>query len=124
MSTNPPRSAGRQPDMALVVWFFPTSSELYSRHDPNENLQTEEDFPYEQDVQRNPGSTKPWLAYIEYKLQHGTIREQAFVMERACIQLPRSYKLWKMVRPTPDACWVATNRSPVPEVQDQAPREA
>ncbi|KAL2157464.1 hypothetical protein VTH06DRAFT_6015 [Thermothelomyces fergusii] len=65
----------RQPDLALV---------------------SEDDFAYEQDIQRNPGSTKPWLAYIEYKLQHGTEREQAFVMERACIQLPRSYKLWKM----------------------------
>ena len=60
--------------------------------------QSEDDFPYEQDLQRNPGSTKPWLAYVEYKLQHGTLREQAFVMERACVQLPRSYKLWKMVR--------------------------
>ncbi|KAK3991391.1 Pre-mRNA-splicing factor syf1 [Cladorrhinum sp. PSN332] len=68
-------TSGRQPDVALV---------------------SEDDFPYEQDIQRNPGSTKPWLAYIEYKLQHGTIREQAFIMERACIQLPRSYKLWKM----------------------------
>ncbi|KAK5657718.1 hypothetical protein OQA88_2790 [Cercophora sp. LCS_1] len=75
MSSNPPRPISRQPDLALV---------------------TEEDFPYDQDIQRNPGSTKPWLAYIEYKLQHGTVREQAYVMERACIQLPRSYKLWKM----------------------------
>ncbi|KAK0645615.1 hypothetical protein B0T16DRAFT_329294 [Cercophora newfieldiana] len=75
MSSSLPRNSGRQPDLALV---------------------TEEDFPYEQDIQRNPGSTKPWLAYIEYKLQHGTVREQAFIMERACIQLPRSYKLWKM----------------------------
>ncbi len=61
-------------------------------------VQVEDDFLYEQDVQRNPGSTQPWLAYIEFKLRHGTIHEQAFVMERACIQLPRSYKLWKMVR--------------------------
>ncbi|KXX83254.1 Pre-mRNA-splicing factor syf1 [Madurella mycetomatis] len=75
MASNPSTASGRQPDLALV---------------------SEDDFPYEQDVQRNPGSTKPWLAYIEYKLQHGTVREQAFVMERACIQLPRSYKLWKM----------------------------
>jgi len=57
---------------------------------------SEDDFPYEQDIQRNLGSTKPWLAYIEYKLKHGTVREQAFIMERACIQLPRSYKLWKL----------------------------
>ncbi|KAL2023954.1 hypothetical protein VTK56DRAFT_189 [Thermocarpiscus australiensis] len=68
-------TSGRQPDLALV---------------------SEDDAPYEQDIRRNPGSTKPWLAYIEYKLQHGTLREQAYVMERACIQLPRSYKLWKM----------------------------
>lgn len=60
--------------------------------------QTEEDFLYEQDVQRNPGSTKPWLAYIEYKVKHGSTQDKAFVMERACLQLPRSYKLWKMVR--------------------------
>ncbi|CAL3962635.1 unnamed protein product [Diplocarpon coronariae] len=59
-------------------------------------LISEEDTIYEQDVLRDPGSTKPWLAYIEFKFQHGTIQEQAFVLERACHQLPRSYKLWKM----------------------------
>ncbi|KAM7204426.1 Pre-mRNA-splicing factor syf1 [Naviculisporaceae sp. PSN 640] len=59
-------------------------------------LTTEDDFPYEQDIERNPASTKPWLAYIEYKMKHGTLLEQAYVMERACVQLPRSYKLWKM----------------------------
>jgi pre-mRNA-splicing factor SYF1 len=90
-------TSARQPDLALVVRLLPrpvprTGSELLIPY-----LQSEDNFPYEQDIQRNPGSTKPWLAYIEYKLQHGTLREQAFVMERACIQLPRSYKLWKMV---------------------------
>lgn len=60
--------------------------------------QTEDDYVYEQDILRSPGSTKPWLAYINYKVQHGTPEEQAFVLERACVQLPRSYKLWKMVR--------------------------
>lgn len=59
--------------------------------------QSEEDTIYEQDILRDPGSTKPWLAYIEFKFQHGSILEQAFVLERACRQLPRSYKLWKMV---------------------------
>lgn len=63
--------------------------------------QNDEDAVYEQDILRDLGSTKPWLAYIEFKLQHGTIHEQAFVMERACIQLPRSYKLWKLVRQPP-----------------------
>lgn len=60
--------------------------------------QSEEDSVYEQDVVRNPGSTKPWLSYIAFKSQHGTQQEQCFVMERACRQLPRSYKLWRMVK--------------------------
>lgn len=60
-------------------------------------LVSNEDSVYEQDVARDPGSTKPWLAYIEFKMKHGTLVEQAFVMERSCTQLPRSYKLWKMV---------------------------
>ncbi|PBP17734.1 pre-mRNA-splicing factor SYF1 [Diplocarpon rosae] len=59
-------------------------------------LISEEDTIYEQDILRDPGSTKPWLVYIEFKFQHGTLQEQAFVLERACRQLPRSYKLWKM----------------------------
>lgn len=59
-------------------------------------LISEEDTIYEQDILRDPGSTKPWLAYIEFKFQHGNLQEQAFVLERACSQLPRSYKLWKM----------------------------
>lgn len=63
---------------------------------PDLHLVGDEDAVYEQDILRDPGSTKPWLAYIEFKLQHGNAQEQAFVMERACKQLPRSYKLWKM----------------------------
>ncbi|PMD62387.1 TPR-like protein [Hyaloscypha bicolor E] len=59
-------------------------------------LISEEDTIYEQDILRDPGTTKPWLAYINFKFQHGTLQEQAFVLERACLQLPRSYKLWKM----------------------------
>lgn len=60
--------------------------------------QADEDSIYEQDIRRDPGSTKPWLAYIDFKMQHGTPRDQAYVMERACVQLPRSFKLWKKVR--------------------------
>lgn len=63
---------------------------------PELSLVSNDDFIYEQDIQRNPGSTKPWLAYIDFKIQHGTVHEQAFVLERACVQLPRSYKLWKL----------------------------
>ena len=55
-----------------------------------------EDTIYEQDILRNGGSVRPWLTYIDQKMRNGTIHEQAFVQERACIQLPRSYKLWKM----------------------------
>ncbi|KAK2870559.1 pre-mRNA-splicing factor syf1, partial [Arthroderma sp. PD_2] len=55
-----------------------------------------DDTVYEQDILRDPSSIKPWLSYIEYKKQNGTLYEQSFVMERACKQLPRSYKLWKM----------------------------
>ncbi|KAI0203869.1 TPR-like protein [Astrocystis sublimbata] len=63
---------------------------------PDLHLVSDEDAVYEQDVLRDPGSTKPWLAYVQFKLQHGTLHEQAFVLERACQQLPRSYKLWKL----------------------------
>jgi pre-mRNA-splicing factor SYF1 len=60
-------------------------------------LQSNEDSIYEQDILREPASIKPWLAYIEFKNKYGSLLEQAFVMERACSQLPRSYKLWKLV---------------------------
>jgi pre-mRNA-splicing factor SYF1 len=59
-------------------------------------LISSEDTIYEQDILRNAGSVKPWLTYIDHKMRNGTIHEQAFVQERACISLPRSYKLWKM----------------------------
>ena len=42
-------------------------------------VQADQDTVYEQDLLRSPGSIKPWLAYIEYKQQHGTLYEQAFV---------------------------------------------
>ncbi|KAI6943458.1 Pre-mRNA-splicing factor [Hortaea werneckii] len=51
---------------------------------------------YENDLLRNPGSIKPWIDYAHFKRQYGTLLEQAFVLERACNALPRSYKLWKM----------------------------
>jgi len=63
---------------------------------PDLYLVTKEDSIYEQDILRNPGSVRPWLTYIDHKMRNGTLHEQAFVQERACIQLPRSYKLWKI----------------------------
>lgn len=59
-------------------------------------LISSDDLVYEQDILRDPTSIKPWLGYINYKHQHGSLLEQAFIMERACMHLPRSYKLWKM----------------------------
>ena len=59
-------------------------------------LISNDDIVYEQDILRDPGSVKPWMAYVEFKQQHGSLLEQAYVLERACTQLPRSYKLWKM----------------------------
>ncbi|KAK6441028.1 pre-mRNA-splicing factor syf1 [Oleoguttula sp. CCFEE 5521] len=59
-------------------------------------LVAEADSIYELDILRNPGSVRPWLDYIQYKRQYATLLEQSFVLERACIALPRSYKLWKL----------------------------
>ncbi|KAK2044109.1 pre-mRNA-splicing factor SYF1 [Colletotrichum somersetense] len=76
---------------------MPASMLLHvSQRRPDLHLVGDEDSIYEQDILRNPGSIKPWLAYIHFKSQHGTVHERAFVLERACLQLPRSYKLWKM----------------------------
>ncbi|KAF4971163.1 hypothetical protein FSARC_1885 [Fusarium sarcochroum] len=66
------------------------------RRQPQLHLVSNEDSVYEQDILRDSGSVKPWLAYIEFKSRHSTVLEQAYVMERACAQLPRSYKLWKL----------------------------
>lgn len=63
---------------------------------PDFFLIASEDAIYEQDILRQPGSVRPWLTYIDHKMRNGTIHEQAFIQERACIQLPRSYKLWKL----------------------------
>jgi pre-mRNA-splicing factor SYF1 len=63
---------------------------------PDFYLIASEDTIYEQDIIRNPGSVRPWTTYIDHKMRNGTIHEQAFVCERACILLPRSYKLWKL----------------------------
>lgn len=63
---------------------------------PDLYLISENDVIYEQDVLSNPGAVKPWLEYATYKKRYGSTMEQAFVLERACTALPRSYKLWKM----------------------------
>jgi pre-mRNA-splicing factor SYF1 len=60
------------------------------------HLIAQNDEMYENDILRQPGSVRPWLDYASSKRQCGTLLEQAFVLERACAALPRSYKLWKM----------------------------
>ena len=74
----------------------PRSKLSVSSSDMGLYLISSDDVVYEQDILRDPGSIKPWLVYVNHKYQHGTLLEQAFVLERACAQLPRSYKLWKM----------------------------
>ena len=71
----------------------------------------EEDFPYEEEVIRNPYNVKSWLRYIEFKqswfsgqsseymAQHpGEVRRRYLCLdityERALRVLPGSYKLW------------------------------
>jgi len=60
------------------------------------HLISDQDVAYEQDIQRNPGSVKPWLDYVAFKKSRGSLLEQTFVLERAVTVLPRSYKLWKL----------------------------
>ena len=55
----------------------------------------EEDIPYEEELVRNPYTLKPWLRYIQHKSEQ-PLHENVFVLERACRELPGSYKLWKM----------------------------
>ena len=41
--------------------------------------QSNDDIVYEQDIIREAGSVKPWLRYVDFKHQHGTLLEQAYV---------------------------------------------
>ncbi|GAO46988.1 hypothetical protein G7K_1202-t1 [Saitoella complicata NRRL Y-17804] len=52
------------------------------------------DEPYEQELLRNPYSLKSWQRYINHK-SRAPLPERVFVYERACLDLPGSYKLWK-----------------------------
>lgn len=78
---------------ALVLDTMDTDSPVLRK---DFHLVAEDDIVYEQDIIRNAGSPKPWLEYINHKRHHGSLLEQAFVFERACTALPRSYKIWKM----------------------------
>ncbi|KAG5439721.1 hypothetical protein PCANB_000003 [Pneumocystis canis] len=56
---------------------------------------SEDDDAYERELVRNPFSLKSWLRYIQHKANQ-SIHEQVFIFERACSDLPGSYKLWRM----------------------------
>ncbi|KAL9129050.1 MAG: hypothetical protein Q9217_002390 [Psora testacea] len=73
-----------------------SSKRSLSDTDPSLYLISIDDQVYEQDILGDQASVKPWLLYSDYKHQHGSLLERAFVLERACAQLPRSYKLWKI----------------------------
>ena len=57
-------------------------------------LIAEEDIPHEEELIRNPYTLKPWLHYLQHKTDR-PLFEKVFVLERACRELPGSYKLWK-----------------------------
>lgn len=72
------RTSASGPDLYLIV----SRRSLRCEVTPDLTIlrpQADQDTVYEQDLFRDPGSVKPWLAYIEYKQQHGTLYEQAFV---------------------------------------------
>lgn len=45
---------------------------------------------------RNPLHVKSWIRYYEFK-QDSTHNERVFILSRAVKELPRSYKLWKLL---------------------------
>lgn len=68
-------SQNSDPSLYLIVSVFNIALPSCS----NRTMQSADDVVYEQDILRDPGSIKPWLIYIDYKYQHGTLLEQAFV---------------------------------------------
>lgn len=44
-------------------------------------MKSSDDLIYEQDILRDPTSVKPWLGYIDFKHQHGSLLEQTFVWQ-------------------------------------------
>jgi hypothetical protein len=70
-----------KPDLHLIVsGFWRFSIEIAMILTDIRDDQSDEDVIYEQDILRDgSGSIKPWLSYIDLKLQHGNIHEQAFV---------------------------------------------
>lgn len=74
---------------------MPTSTAL----DQVAQLVTDRDMAFEEDILRDPYSVKSWLRYINEKqnvfAHKNDVRPMIFVYERACRELPGSYKIWK-----------------------------
>jgi pre-mRNA-splicing factor SYF1 len=83
----PPSSVGPL-RRACIFLDMSTASHLY--------LVTDNHVIYEQDILRNPANIRAWLDYASFMRQTGSLLDRAFVLERACNALPRSYKLWKL----------------------------
>ncbi|KAJ1518025.1 hypothetical protein HMI54_003006 [Coelomomyces lativittatus] len=62
------------------------------------NTIIEDDIAFENDLIRNPYTTRPWLRYLDHKLGYlDRIPESHYIIlfERAVKTLPGSYRLWK-----------------------------
>lgn len=55
---------------------------------------TRQDEAFEQQIAQSPQDFAVWLRYIEF-VQGRQVSVLVFVLQRACVQFPRSYKLWK-----------------------------
>jgi pre-mRNA-splicing factor SYF1 len=60
------------------------------------SIQTDEEYTYEDDVQKNPIQLKSWLRYLEVKLSNPETDPNVLnlLFERSLESLPGSYKLW------------------------------
>ncbi|KAI8898193.1 hypothetical protein BC833DRAFT_590864 [Globomyces pollinis-pini] len=65
-------------------------------HQQIESYIHDEDMPYEEDLLRNPFAIRSWLRYFEFK-KNAPWPQRLFIYQRAVKQLPRSYKLWKIL---------------------------
>lgn len=65
-------------DLYLIVSFPCCTESVADRF-----FQSSDDIVYEQDINTDPASIKPWLNYINHKFQYGSLLEQAFV-SRPC----------------------------------------
>ena len=76
LESNP---APAKPDMNLYL-IVSTRMESFNQA-YTKPQQSTDDIVYEQDILRDPAGIKPWLSYIDYKHQHGTLLELSFVSE-------------------------------------------